>query len=370
MRIAQVTSNSYSNYGNVLQKYALNRTLKKFADWVEVLWLNEKFFWVETGAAPNPPKYIRETYPLDFQRWYFYEAVRLAKIKDFDSRYITTRFNIPYVEEIGDDYDFFIIGSDQVWNPHWCIGFLEFAPKEKRISYAPSIAAPEIPDKDKNYFRNGISSFNHVSVRESTSVRLVEELTGKKPELVLDPVMMLTADEWRDISKPPVWFNHARKQKYILSYCLRAFPPPALKIFADKFNLSIINLLDITSYNHYTIDPAEFVWLIDNAALVYTNSFHATVFSILFRKPFVCYEYLEKPDERLAERRMPDLLQMFGLSNRQVTPKENYSLKSPLEIDFSKRDKVLPKERAKSFKFLANALGVDVPQKTSRGGGR
>ena len=109
MRVAQVTYNEYRNYGNVLQKYALQKTLEKFADFTEVLWFNDKNFWVEEDEVHkmtqwDPAYRPNQVYP---QNWALYEAVRATKIKEFDDRYIKTRFNLPYVEEIGDEYDFF-----------------------------------------------------------------------------------------------------------------------------------------------------------------------------------------------------------------------------------------------------------------------
>ena len=107
MRIAQLTFNTYGNYGNVLQKYALQKTLEKFAELTEVLWFNGNSgtsnFWVETAenvSASNLRKCLLK-------------GMKMTKFKEFDERYIKTRFNLPYIEEIADDYDFFVVGSDQ-----------------------------------------------------------------------------------------------------------------------------------------------------------------------------------------------------------------------------------------------------------------
>ncbi|MBQ9488151.1 MAG: polysaccharide pyruvyl transferase family protein [Selenomonadaceae bacterium] len=155
MKVAQLAIDDYTNYGNFLQKYAIHTTIKKFADDVEFFWYIQNTFWPEGNDLPYPPKYILERYPHEAVRWCFCEAVRISKIKEFSERYINTRFNLPYIEEIADEYDFFVVGSDQVWNPDFWLYpllFLPFIPREKKIAYAASIGIAEIPDDVKEYF--------------------------------------------------------------------------------------------------------------------------------------------------------------------------------------------------------------------------
>ncbi|MBQ7475881.1 MAG: polysaccharide pyruvyl transferase family protein [Selenomonadaceae bacterium] len=359
MKIAQMTKNSYHNHGMTLQKYALHKTLQKYADFVEVLWYDSNSFLPDTGVWLGWNHQCDQNNP---QKNFMYEAIRSSKFRDFEFRYIRTRFNIPYIEEIADDYDFFVIGSDQVWNPLSGIGFLEFVPREKRISYAASISSPIIPDEMKEYFRRGILGIPHVSIREEGSVKMIEELTGKKPLLVVDPIFLLTLEEWHEVAQRPIWFDEKYERGYVLSYCLRGEPPQALYTVAKESNLKVVELLKMDNYNHYTVGPAEFLYLVEHASLVYTNSFHGTAFSIFFRTPFVSYEY---HDENVFNKslRIPGILKMFDLENRLAKPENNYKINSPLETDFSFRDKILPKERAKSFGFLANALGTTVSVK-------
>ena len=376
MRVAQVTYNEYRNYGNVLQKYALQKTLEKFADFTEVLWFNDKNFWVEEDEVHkmtqwDPAYRPNQVYP---QNWALYEAVRATKIKEFDDRYIKTRFNLPYVEEIGDEYDFFVIGSDQVWHPQNggamppSLKFFPYFPRRKRIAYAASIAMPEIPDAYKEYYRQGIAGFDYVSVREEGAVKLIEELGLKTPQLVLDPVFLLTRDEWLKIARRPTWFNEKYQRGYIFTYYLRNNPPPEIKNLAAELNLPVINLMDFNNFNHYIVGIEEFVFLIMNASMVFTNSFHGTVFTILFRRPLAVYENNDKATKSVSLR-IPALLKTFGLKNRMARKENNFKIDSPLEIDYSTRDKILPLEREKAFNFLATALGVDVPQDTMKRGG-
>ena len=371
MKIAQLALDDYSNYGNILQKYALHTTLKKFADDVEFFWYKENKFWVETGEIPMPNQRFLDSHALvNTKRWILYETVRMTKIKEFSERYIKMRFNLPYIEEVAGEYDFFVIGSDQVWAPNsWMpfhIKFLPFVPREKKFAYAASIATPKLPDEYVNYYRQGISSFAHVSVREEGAVKIITELGLKSPLLVLDPVFLLTDDDWLKIARSPSWFNEKYRRGYILTYYLRKMPPPEIKSVAAKLNLPVINLLDYENFHHYAIGPEEFLYLIANAALIYTNSFHGVAFSVLFKKPFINREYDDEKSKSMSLR-IPGFLKMFGLENRIALPQNDYKIDSPFEIDFSVRDKILPQERLKAFNFLANALGVEIPAVLTKG---
>ncbi len=120
---------------------------------------------------------------------------------------------------------------------------------------------------------------------------------------------------------------------------------------ADKLNLPVINLLNTENYNHFTIGPAEFVWLFANASFVFTNSFHGVAFSTLFKHPFILNGLRGNNDPRLLS-----FLKMFGLGDR-------FNPAKPMEIDFSRREEVLSAERAKAFNFLAEAFGVNPREK-------
>ena len=366
MRIAQLALDDYANYGNFLQKYAMQRTLKKFSDDVTFFWQSLNTFWVESNDLPAPSPLIREVPDAEYKRWVFREAVRVTKIKEFAERHIETRFNLPYLDEVADEYNFFVVGSDQVWGLYPRL-FYPFLPREKKIAYAASIASPVIPDELKAEYRDGISSFAHVSVREENAVKLISDLGLEPPPLVLDPVFLLTRDEWLTIARPPSWFNKKYSRGYILTYYLRNVPPPEVDALSKKLNLPVINLLDMNNFNHYVVGPEEFIFLLANASLVCTNSFHGVAFSILFQRPFLNIEYVDAMTEGMSMR-IPSVLKMFGLENRTATV-GNFKMDSPLEIDFSTRNKILSYERAKAFNFLSGALKTQMIQRLSSGGG-
>ena len=365
MRVAQITCDLYSNYGTTLQKYALQQTIRKFVEDTEVIWHSESTVSLKNKfrlqlMKINSFKNFIQSKNCNFHiSKGFLKALRIEKIKKFDDKNISVRFVLSNLEEIANDYDFFVVGSDQVWNPFGCGReskyFLDFAPRQKRIAYSASIACPEIPNELKELFRKGISSFDYISVREEQSVKIIKELTGQDALLVLDPTLLLTPQEWLKISQKPNWLNEKYERGYVLTYYLRNNPPPAVVDVAKYLNLPLINLLDFNNYWHYVTSPSEFIYLFANASLIFTNSFHGLCFSILFKRPFI---NIEIDKDRTISTRIPGILKMFGLENR-IVPSDKIQISNNFfDIDYSTRDKILPMERDKSFKFLSNALGL------------
>lgn len=351
MRIAQVTLNGYFNYGNILQKFALHHTLKKFTDFTEVLWPSPAGLFSEKGGMPGVQCVRHNDRPEWEQKFFLREAVRQSKFKDFENLHIKTRFNLPYFEEIADEYDFFVVGSDQVWNQNYGKIFLEFVPREKKISYAASMGSAGIVADKQELFRRGISNFNFISVREERAAKVVKELTGRTPILLLDPALLLTQNEWLAVAQKPTWFKERYSRGYILTYYLSKMPSPEVKTLAAELDLPVINLLDTENYNHYTVGPAEFIWLFAHASLIFTNSFHGAAFSVLFKRPFIVNTLRSKNDTRMAS-----FLKLFNFEDRTAPA-------APMKIDFARRNEILPVERAKAFKFLSEALGVNLLEK-------
>ena len=230
MRIAQITLNWYTNYGNILQKYALHKTLNLFADDVEVLWRGDCAFLPENGKE----KFFQIVLPHNSDErmkiYHLREAIRQSKFKDFENLHIKTRFSFPYMEDIADDYDFFVVGSDNIWNPNKISQeyFLNFVPRKKKISYAVSVRPfkDRPTDEVKEILRKGMLGFAHLSIREEMTGKVIEDVAGVKPVSLLDPVMLLTEDEWLAVAQKPSWLKEKYSRGYVLTYYLRRLPPP------------------------------------------------------------------------------------------------------------------------------------------------
>lgn len=364
MYIGKMTLDGYFNYGNLLQNYALQQVLMAYGEVVETIWHTKDNFlprtWWQWGWK-EPVKFLMD--------WRGYrtniltghvgrEMVRQGKLRDWADRYICFRYGVERLESIRDEYDFFVVGSDQVWNPLYKgidENFLSFAPKEKRISYAASISCPEIPAERRGFFQQGLSGMSNISLREQEGADLVKELIGKDVPVHVDPTLLLTPEDWRKVNRSPAWYHGGA---YILTYFLGKRPEVVASLEATT-GLPVVNLLDEEVYEHYVTGVDEFLWAIEHASLVYTDSFHGTVFSILFRRPFVvCDRVGNSTDEKMGSR-IDTLLGYFGLEDRRGTQENGYRIPQPLSMpDWSEVEPVLEKERKRSEAYLREALSV------------
>ena len=242
----------------------------------------------------------------------------------------------------------FIVGSDQVWNPRYEAKeyeFLTFAPKDKRLSFAASIGTDSIPEEAKWYFKKNLSDMKYISVREDKAAEIVKELTGRTADITLDPTLLLEKTDWEHVAKKPELYIES---KYICTYFLGEVPE-AVKAFAKEKGLLIYALNSLDSPELYTLDPAEFLYMIQNASYVLTDSFHAVAFSIIFNKPF--YVII---NEGRGSARFESILSQFNLRNRII---RDDSLPSSHEtIDWASVNDLLKIKRQEACVFLQNSL--------------
>lgn len=366
MKIAIVTLNDNCNYGNRLQNYALQVFLKSYADIVKTIWYDSPtdFKLKDIMNLKSAIKFIinRNDYKNYLKEVYVEECIKTYNIRKFSQKYISTDF-VNELDKIVDDYDYFITGSDQVWNPnfwsksanHANIRFLRFTPKEKRIAYAASIAIPYIPKDKEQFFRESLNEMKVISMREKAGAELVKELTGREVPVVVDPTLLLSKQEWQKIELVPEWY---KGEKYILTYFL-GNPSPIIENLAKKNNWKIYNLMDINNLDLYASRVEEFVYLIEHAELVATDSFHACVFSILMNTPFLVVNRKQKGVADMTSR-IDTLLELFGYQDRYIVDgKCDLSDKEILHMDFSNVEAIQKKEIARSTAFIKEALNIN-----------
>ena len=341
-KIGIITLNGNNNFGNKLQNYALKKVIEKLKFNVETLWFNDEYdakkMLLKKILFYNK-KYRREILFDKFTKKYLNRKIFLGK----------------------HDEDFkFIVGSDQVWNykfsgvnRHFERYFLKFSPSKKNVSYAASISANDISTDYIDIFKDGINNFSFLSVREDLAQKiLIEKITKKNVEIVLDPTKLLSKKECDYLIE-----NKSKKisNNYILNYFLgeqSINQKNAIKSFAEKYNYKIIDLLDEKS-EYYASDPTDFLYLIKNASLICTDSFHASVFSIIFDKPFVVFDR-EYKGSKIMGSRIDTLISKFQLENRKYNGKEISS--ENLQHDYLNAYKILEYEKNKSINFLKKAL--------------
>lgn len=355
MKIGILTINDNNNYGNRLQNYAIQEFLKKFKCTSETILNNETLniyekrkyrYWLRVGKfiLVSTKKYLNNLRNTRYRRF-----KEFNKNISYSKKYITLWNSNCY------EYDFVLVGSDQVWNPNFnrlsYIDLLSFCPKEKRISFSASFGVSELPESCKEKAKNQLENFKAISVREDKGKEIVEELTGRKDvQVLVDPTMLLTAEEWNRVSKKP---KQLKTDKYILNYFLGELSEnrkKEIERIAKKNNCEIINILDKNS-PFYQTGPSEFLYLEKNAFLICTDSFHSCVFAILYNRPFVVFD---REDSNVKmNSRLDTLLKKFKLENKWYKDKITGE---QLIADYKEAYKILENEREKAKKFLEDAI--------------
>ena len=370
MKIAILTLNTHNNYGNRLQNYALKEILLNYAEVVDTIWFERNNYIVDEqlGSKKNIIKYILnwKGFRTNTKKYYITTCIREYNIKSFSDRYIPIKYDFCIKPNLNDEYDYFIIGSDQVWNPNLWNGsnnnrdfFLNFAIKQKRIAYAASFGIDEIPEKEKSLFIEGLKDMNSISVREHAGAKIIKNLIGKEVPVVIDPTMLLSKEHWHSIAKKPNWYNG---EKYIITYFLGQASKyknldNIIQRLSKEKGLKVYNLLDKNDFNLYTIKVEEFIYLIENAELVCADSFHATVFSILMNTPFLVVNCNNNKDNDMSSR-LKTLLSLFDFDDRYLTGKrdETLSLNEIFDVDFSNVESILFEEKKRAIDYLEKAL--------------
>ena len=369
LKILIVTINDNNNYGNRLQNYALQKYLfnKIKIKQIDTIWYDPQYMYKSKRNIFDWRIWIKYLINWKNEREYLKKEflkdnIRMYNISKFTKK-INTRLDFKIKDNLDKEYDYFITGSDQVWNPNfWSkrydyanIRFLKFVPKEKRIAYAASIAIPEIPKAKENFFKNSLNEMKAISMREKDGANLVKKLIGRDVPVVVDPTILLFKEEWQEIELKPEWYS---KKKYILTYFL-GNSSSIIEKLAKKNNWKIYNLMDKNNLDLYASRVEEFVYLIENAELVATDSFHACVFSILMNTPFLVVNRQQKGVADMTSR-IDTLLELFGYQDRYIIDgKCDLSDDEILQMDFSDVEAIQKREIARSTAFIKKALNLN-----------
>lgn len=375
-KAAIITLYGNYNYGNKLQNYALQEVLKR--ENLEVETLNttrhlihrtNKDAYVRLGFKllginiyRNIMKFFNSNYVLYKEpNLTEIEKKRIKNIEVFDklivkSDIIPIRKNL---KQINKKYDYFIMGSDQIWNPFYTksydLNLGMFADKEKKISYAASFGVSGIYKRARAVYKKGLKDMNQnkISVREFQGEKIVKELIGTNVTTVLDPTMLLSKEDWMKLTKEP---KTKPKKKYLLTYILGDNLPERREFInqiAKRDNLEVVNLHDESDKERAIIGVEEFLCYFENAEIIFADSFHAGVFSILFEKPFYILRRASK-SQNIMHSRFETLLQTFNLEDRLLT---EYNInKVNYDIDYKKINKTLEERRKISIDFLKGTL--------------
>lgn len=359
-----ITLNGYFNYGNRLQNYALQEVLKSYDCNVETILVDHKKMSRTSVQLKNELKKILKVLlgktsfkdlkasNLRQQRFYNFSKQFIN-----ESNYYISDNNLP--DKLNDSFDYFITGSDQVWNPEYnfksSIYFLGFAPRVKSISYAASFGISEIPSDCIENYRDWLNDISNISVREEAGAKIIKDLTGRNASVVLDPTLLLTRDDWLAISKES---SNKPKKRYLLTYFLGNVSKEnrdKIDQIAQTEDLEIVQLANIKDKSAFAADPSEFIDYINSSEVFLTDSFHGSVFSILLEKPFVVFE--REGSKNSMNSRIDTLLRTFELEQRKW---ENISNnKEVFNIDYSNVPEILEIERKRSLLFIEKSIGLN-----------
>lgn len=355
-KIGIITINDFNNYGNRLQCYATQEILKKMGVEPENIF-NMKQTPSVKSIIKKRIKQILKYKGADI------EYRREANFNEFNKNIIFSKFKIinnKYDERINDYYDNFLVGSDQVWNPEFettiDASFLKFVKNnKKKNSFAASFGISKLPTENIQKYKERISEFNNISVREEAGKDIInKQLNIKKDvQVLIDPTMLLSIDEWNLIAMKPK--NIKKDKKYILNYFLGKLSNERKKEIekvAKDNNCKIINILDKND-PFYISGPSEFLWLEAHAFLICTDSFHSAVFAILNQKPFIVFER-EDVSYKSMNSRLETLLKKFKMEDRYYDGKITNKY---LISNYREAFEILEKEKKKSREYLEKVLG-------------
>lgn len=357
-RILTLTDNS--NYGNRLQNYALSLLLSEFGEIQTIkLVLN----------CDSALKYYCEKY-LHFRelrnnlstlkragsrswRKRKNNFQTFSKLPELKSKMILSAYK--GLDGPALDDNIVVLGSDQIWHYTWftrddlklLLG--SFADSSQLISYSASIGLDAIENSFRPVFRDGWNRILSISVREDGAAKLINQIAGKDATVVLDPTLMITTEQWSRVFTNFV----SKSDRYVLTYFLGS-PSDGQRTFirdyAQAHGLRVRCLNDVRDAETYVAGPAEFVELISKADFIFTDSYHACCFSILYNRPFKVFNRSGFEGKESMNSRMRTLFRLFELEDLMGDDSE------VSHLDWERINSLLELHREESRMWLKSAL--------------
>lgn len=358
MKIGTLTFHTAHNYGAMLQAYALVHYLRSQGHEAEIIDYQAEFN--KRRFASKPISHflnLREIYGILFRN--SYQRLCPQAFYDFYTNYLPkSRFSYTKEElpEAAALYDKIVSGSDQVWNLACTDGddayFLPFAPDKKKYAYAASMGISKVSKQMENRLTNYIQSFRGISVREHEAVKIVKELTGRDAALVVDPVLLLTKEQWSEIAD----YSRCPQKKYLLIYAMSE-DMELLKFarqYAKSHSLEIAYISQrlfkrIKAIHLRNVTPNQWLGLFLNADTIVTNSFHGSAFGINFGKNL----FIKYIPRSIANSRLRTLVKDYKLESHLINS-DTFIKESNLNLNEISR--LLGKYRDISYSYISEYL--------------
>lgn len=360
----------FLGYGAVLQAYALQKILSGMGFYSEIIDYRDESLLLAYSSIPRRLKH------------FIWHGVVKNIIAGRERQRRTTSFcqtHICLSSSAYHDmkklhlnpplYDIYLAGSDQVWNPNISTDpsyLLSFAPVgKKRISYAASFGVSQINSRYVDAYLGPLNRIDCLSVRELEGRNIIKQLTGRDAEVVLDPTLLLDKEQWDQIA-----VSYEFPGPYILCYYVpgdKKVNESITKIAHQVSSLTGWAIICIGQKEYMRLNPwrrsifdagpSEFLGLFQKASFVVTNSFHGTIFSINYGKPFCVPINQGLSPEKSMNSRITTILKTLKLEHRILPLGEIFSDKNILDADCRPAETILQEERRRSINFLKNALG-------------
>ncbi len=355
-KIGILTWHYYQNFGSALQCFALQTVLENLGKSVKVInYRNPKFGSVnickENICYVFAPilELISERYKLAnliFRKKYIHET---GLVKSSDE-----------VKKMSSDFDVVIFGSDQIWAPNLLnpVYLGESTNKNvRKISYAASIGLNDIPEHLIQKYKKLLQDFYSISIREEEGKNLLKTKCGIDSTVVLDPTLLLTAKTYAKIQRPVKGI----KKKYLFCYFLNKEHQykEIVQKYAFEHNLQIVGVSDKVEDGKWMIrltglGADHFLWLVNNAETIMTDSYHGSIFSLLFHKNLWIFQRFAENNPICQNSRIRQLQNYFNLQHRVISATSQ--LDEASSIDYNDFEFKLNLLRTSSLEFLKNAL--------------
>lgn len=312
-KIGILTFTYGDNYGQRLQNLAVQEILKEYGFDVYTIPQYKNFRYRIRSMKKNYNGFLKGMYKFDVKRHELFEKFNRAYIKFYPYE-ISERNMNTFPEK---DFDFFVAGSDQIWSPYSddvnATLFLQFTIPAKRIALAPSVASDNIPQSLQKKYGEYLKGFSHLSVREEKSAFLIKSAYGLDVDVLIDPTLMFSAEFWIKYEKRPSWIMD---ENYILCYFLGSeYTLDNIRQYAKDNHYTILDLLSEKKYRQS--GPSEFIYLIHHAKMVVTDSYHGSIFSLIFNVPLMIQN--RQGDSVKMSSRFDTLYNKLNLVNNKKT---------------------------------------------------
>lgn len=382
--IALVTCYFHHNYGSMLQAYATEMIMQQMHLPYQTIACKAPIDYMEENKAIYIVKKLligdwkmklgkmqiereKKKNPVFARNWTIRdEAFNLFAKESFHlSPYCKNRAEL---KAMANNYSAILVGSDQLWRTDSVEhGYytLEWVPDNiRKIAYSTSIGVKEVPWFQVEKNRRFMNRFDYIALREQSACDLVYKLTGRKVQVVLDPTLLFTGEQWMNIQQ----IEPLTTDNYIFCYLLGNNPDQRalIKQVQKKTGLKIVALQHLDEYipsdegfadeAPYNVGPREFLNYIRNADYIFTDSFHCSVFSILYKKQFFTFSRFSERAKQSTNTRIDNLLNLTGLSQRRINSQSELNSILDMPCNYKGVDERLDALRQSSMEYLYTAL--------------